>query len=288
MKTFKEYQDLKHKIPSIETVFGSHSQKKDDNEKHPSKQHEIPSIETVFGNHSGTKHSIQEDSESSTDAFKRIDNGPKKESSIHKSLAPIKTDKLNDDELEAVKDYSDESMPINGILHQHDGGHVISDKKKQTYGSTVANLDSALEKHKTTGDMHVFTGIRFSPAKHFTKVNGVTPDTKKVYLPAFVSTSTSLGQAKGFSDHVSDKNDAAHGINSKTIPARHTLKIHVPEGTNAMSLKKHSFAPAENEVLLARGHTLEIHKTPEHIGDNNYVWHAKIVGHDKADLSVPK
>jgi hypothetical protein len=51
-----------------------------------------------------------------------------------------------------------------------------------------------------------------------------------------------------------------------------------------MSLKKHSFVPVEHEVLLHRGHHIEIDGKPTHTDGNTYVWNAKVVGHHPNDL----
>ena len=286
MKTFKEFQDLKHKVPSIETSFGSHSQKKSDNEKDKN-EHPIPSIETSFGSHSVDKKDIQEKTADSGDVDPHGHTGGV-ETDMHHEIAPINKKKLTGKESAALKEYSDSSTAINGMLHQHDQGYSISPQKKQTYGETASLIDSAIEKHKTTGSMHVFTGVRFSPAKHFKKVKGVVPETQKLKLPAFTSTSSSLDASRAFARDTSDSNDENHGIDSTKFPHRHILKIHVPEGSHAMSMMQHTFAPSEREILLHRGHTIEVHHQPEDIGRQTMLWHAKIVGHEKADLDTPK
>lgn len=80
--------------------------------------------------------------------------------------------------------------------------------------------------------------------------------------------------------------DERHGIEyPDSGEVRHIIKIHVPKGTNAMSLKEHSFVPEEKEVLLHRGHNLEIHHKPEKLDKDTYLWHAKITGHKVNDLS---
>lgn len=270
-KTFKH--KTKDKIPSIETSFGSHSKKK----------HKIPSIETSFGSHS-KKKTLSEDV---SPVIKSHELSRAEQEEAHLHTAPIHDDKLNADEKEAVSDYTDNSTPLNGMLHDHDKGRDISRKEHDASKNTATHLDSALDKHKTTADMHVFTGIKFSPAKHFKKVAGKIPTTQKLHMPAYTSTSTKLGVASGFSDLTSHPNDERHGVNSEDDEKKHVLKIHVPAGSHAMSVRSHSFVEGENEILLHRGHTIEVHHEPTRYDHNTFIWHAKVVDHNKADISKP-
>ena len=272
MTTFKEYVEKSlNKVPSIETFFGSHSRK-----------NKVPSIETSFGSHSNKKSLTEK-----TEPQDRHEPTLAQHTDLHTETAPLNSSKLSSDETEAVTDYTDNSTPINGMLHRHASGHTISDHAKQHYGNTATHLDSALEKHETTAPMHVYTGIKFSPAKHFKKVDGKVPQTKQMHMPAFTSTSTSLETAKGFSDLTSHPNDDRHGVDSETDERKHVLRIHVPAGSHAMSLMKHSFVPGEREILLHRGHTIEVHHMPEKVDDHTFLWHAKVISHTKADLSKP-
>jgi hypothetical protein len=266
-RTFKEYRKDSNS-DSMETSFGEHSLK-----------HKPDSMETSFGEHS--KKKVNEDK----DYPERITDEQNKH--MHEVVAPIK--KLRGDHLEAVKEYSDESLPLNSVLHRHDKRYDISTKNNEQYRKTISDLDSALDKHKTTQDSTVYTGIKYSPAKHFRRENGVVPDKKVVHLPAFTSTSSSFHSAREFSDNTMHPNDERHGIDyDGDYHARHVLKIDVPKGTHAMSLQSHSFVPAEKEILLHRGHNIEIDKMPEHVGNNTYLWHARVVSRTPADLSKPK
>ena len=279
-KTFKEYREEKKTKPEVmETSFGSHSESKN-------------VMETSFGSHSQPKvKPLQEKLASNpgdAPAYKAHELSPNGHDHIHENVAPLHDDKISAMEKEAVHDYSDESTPINSMLHRHAKGHDISTKNTDAYRDTTKYLDHALNRQKTTEDMHVFTGIKYSPAKHFKKVAGKVPETTKVNLPAFTSTSSSIKSARPFSEATMHPNDERHGI---TYPdsgdVRHIIKIHVPKGSKAASLKAHSFCPEEKEVLLHRGHDIEIHHQPEHLDQNTYLWHAKIVGHKVADLSKP-
>jgi hypothetical protein len=69
----------------------------------------------------------------------------------------------------------------------------------------------------------------------------------------------------------------------------HVLKIHLPKGTQAGSIKHLSNYKKENEVLLNRGHDLEIHHEPTVIDHPKkgkvHIWHAKVVDHNPQKLN---
>ena len=274
MKTFKEYRAEKaHKTakqpyPIMETSFGTHSLK-----KNPEQKYEVMS--TSFGSHSLPKKKVDE-------AVKNIgEPEPSKEQhdDLHTKSAPTHKELLSDHEDEAIKDYTDESRGLNGMLHKHAKGHDITTSSNIDNKKTVSHLDSALNKHKTDKDMTVYTGLKDSPAKHFK--TGKVEEHTTVHLPAFTSTSTSPKTAIGFSEGTSNFKDENHGLEGVN---NHILKIHVPKGTHAMSVKGHSFVPEENEVLLHRGHNLQIHRKPTTLADGTIMWHAKVVGHNPQSL----
>jgi len=275
MKTFKEFRadkvaaKTKQPYPIMETSFGSHSLKKPSGQKY-----EVMS--TSFGSHSLPKKGEV------VEAVKNIgepEPSKSQHASIHEQSAPMHKEKLNDDENEAIKDYTDESRGMNGMLHRHAQGHDTSTGSNVSNRSTISHLDTALNKHKTNDDMTVYTGLKSSPSKHF-KI-GKGEEHAIVHLPAFTSTSTSPKTAIGFSEGDSNFKDENHGIEGVN---GHILKIHVPKGTHAMSVKEHSFVPEENEVLLHRGHNIKIHRKPTHLADGTIMWHAHVVGHNPSDL----
>jgi ADP-ribosyltransferase exoenzyme len=280
--SFKEYRRHKNKIEVMETSFGSHSlPKKPD------------SMSTSFGKHSEKKEPIQEkislvpkDSPNSLPRITAAEN-----SHIHEKVAPI--GKLSVDQKEAVHDYSDSSRAINDMLHKHNSGYDISTSRSAAYKDTAKHLDAALDKHKTSEDMHVYTGLKHSPSKHFKKVNGKVPDKAIVHLPAYTSTSSSFHSAREFAENTMHQNDERHNIDYEDgdhgdgFTARHVLKLHVPNGSHAMSLMKHSFDPAEKEILLHRGHHIEVDSKPTKTDKNTYVWNAKVVAHKPNDLEKP-
>lgn len=280
MKTFKEYREDKKNVPeTMITTFGSHSLQKNKKE----------TMSTTFGSHSLPKDKpIQEKVRQNPGdgaAYKVHELSPEEHVHIHSTVAPLPKDKISGKEKEAVSDYSDESRPINSMLHRHSSGHDITTKNTSSYRDTAKYLDHMLDRQKTTEDMHVYTGIKHSPAKHFKKVDGKIPESKVVNLPAFTSTSSSIKSARGFAEPTMHPNDERHGIEyPESGEVRHILKIHVPKGSKATSLQSHSFCPEEKEILLHRGHDIEIHHKPEKLDPNTYLWHGKIVGHHAVDL----
>lgn len=272
MKSFKEYRKKnKDKPEPMETSFGKHSQPK-----------KPESMETSFGKHSEKKEHLQE--KISPDSIPRLSD--EEHTHLHENIAPI--GKLTVDQKEAVKDYSDESRSVNGMMRRHDKGMDINTKNTEAYRTTVKHLDAALDKHKTKEDMHVYTGINYSPSKHFKKIDGKIPEKTTVKLPAYTSTSSSFHAAREFSDRTMHPNDERHGIEHEQYgEARHVLKINLPKGSHAMSLMKRSFCPAEKEILLHRGHHIEIDSKPTHTDDNTYIWNAKVVHHHSPDLDKP-
>jgi hypothetical protein len=191
--TFKEYVKNKKLPESMETSFGKHSLPK-----------KPESMETSFG-----KHSEKIDEKISPDSIPRMT--AKETNHIHEKAAPIH-DNLSEPHLDAVKEYSDDSHSINDMLHRHDRGYDISTRNSSDYKNTAKHLDAALNQHKTNEDIHVYTGIKYLPSKHFKKVDGKIPEKTTVKLPAYTSTSSSFHSAREFSDMTMHPNDERHGI----------------------------------------------------------------------------
>lgn len=274
MPSFSQYRNNKNKAPSIETCFGSHSCKGEGASK--ISEDKTPPHVVVSNNYD---HEISEP----------------KEEHIHQNVAPINSKSLSINELKSVKVYSDDSSKINKMLYNHDQNKPEGTESRHAQIIQAGHLDNAMNKHTTSEDMHVFTGVRLNPAAHFGSTNGEVNKSVQLHIPAFTSASTSLLSASAFARHVRDnpetaaKNLANHGMSTDSSRNKHVLKIHVPEGSHAMSLMEHSFAPDEKEILLHRGHTIEVHHVPEKIntdesGVHTYMWHAKIVNHKLTDL----
>lgn len=265
MKTFKEYREEQKrkrgkeetkKYPAMETFFGKHSEQK-------------KTMETSFGKHSEPKKKVNE-------ATIPEEDDTQEQKHIHEHVAPM--GKLDHHETGAIKNYTDDSAHLNKSLHKYHGGEALGEKQKQAVG----HLDNILNRHKTKEDTHVYTGIHRSPSAHFEHDdNGHPREHAYVHLPAYTSTSTDENYAQGFSKEHHHVNDEKHGITDSHL---HVLKIHLPKGTHAASVRGYSYFPHEQEVLLHRGHDIKIHKTPEKKRipgrkEHYYLWHGTVVGH---------
>lgn len=267
-------KDSKEKLPSIETMFGNHSMV-DNKEK-------LPSIETMFGDHSIPKN-IKESVDLAKD---KLDDSDHDEEKIHKNNEVSYNSDISEH-------YSVDSGPLNKYLHNR----YNKEDKDEEFDNYAKSIDKHLDKHKTKHDFYVYTGLSRPPHKFF---EGHDKDTVTFHHPAYLSTSTNFRKASEFARIRNEKEDIADSEKHKlrnedpgnkyitSIPTRHVLKLHVPKGTKGGSIREQASYRDENEVLLHRGHNIEIHRHPSisygHKGLRFAVWHGKIVGHDKEDL----
>ena len=284
MKSFKEYREQKptepkkeHRYPSMETSFGQHSL---DKKSIPNKEHRYPSMETSFGQHSRDKVVNEEiDPNDLSNDYHR---------DIHLQRAPMHTDKMTPEEIDAVKKYTDDSKDLNRSLHSiYNGANKVEIHNYDDNVDRAKMIDTALDKHQTHDDFHVYTGVRRSPSRYFEKDASGNLKPTIVHLPAFTSASSSKLNAEGFTKMVSHENDENHGITERT---NHILKIHVPKGSKAASVAALSWLPTEKEILLHRGYNIEVdpHPTKETSGivksEPLHVWHARIIEHKPTNL----
>lgn len=275
-KTFKEYAaakkanlhpfaTLKYEVtvqqyPNMETVFGSHSVKSDQ---------QFPNMETSFGSHSVGE--LQEEVSTTpgkiTTADQIAQHKPAEEKSIHDSNKIKHSNSMGE--------YTIDSTHINTALHEK--------KIRPTIAAHIRNIDATLNKSKLDRDTHVYTGLKDSPAKHFTGSGSA-----KVHLPAYTSTSTKCKIAKNFTvarEQTKEEAEKHTPINAGVETATggnkvdHVLKLHLPKGTKAGSVKHFAAYENENEILLHRGHNIEIHPHPTIDKDGTHVWHARIISH---------
>lgn len=231
----------------------------------------------------------------------------------------------NPDHAEAIHNYSGlYSGNVNRkLLREHrmytnrKDMHVKHSMPKDTDERNIINhtnkhLSSAIAANKTTKDLHVYSGLGFTPENYAHK--------NVFHMPAYTSTSLSKKLAKNWtplsggnvtnSKHVYDKrtNKQVHYKSKKLIPSydyhgfptknayvyTHMIHIHIPEGSHALythinytgdetkvsNIHLKARHPSEQEVILHKGAKLHIHKTPEvdHI-NRKVIWHAKLV-HD--------
>lgn len=272
MKSFKAYANTKHH--AIETVFGHHSQP----------EPYIP--KTVFGKHSQSK------------PIKEAFNGDLNrhdtyiEHEIHRDHdAEPKTK----DEKNALDHYTHISRHINELLHKTYRGektHASLTKNK----SVVKHLDKLLDHSSVKYDTHVYTGLPESPHIAWKKTKTPTNKPVKAILPAYTSTSTDYQIARNFAKRDTNPDYKTHKPRNPDAPkeseygnsGNHILKLHVPKGTRAASIRSHSKYDEENEVLLHRGHQIEIDPHPSVDNYRNYVWHGRVVGHNPHDVESTK
>jgi hypothetical protein len=155
-------------------------------------------------------------------------------------------------------------------------------KSGGTKKSMSKHLSKFLDRASTTKDDHVYTGLKVDPSKGFKKEGEKTSTV--FHHPAFISSSTSFHSTKSFRRKVSTStqhkalNSDAPTPAEREKEAAHVLKIHVPKGSKATSVKPYSSYKHEQEVLLHHNHLIEVHHRPTIMDDGTHVWHGRIVG----------
>lgn len=244
----------------------------------------LPAELVTHGSHSveyadtKTTHNLSE----KVAASEHAEYSEQEHSEIHNKIAPAyENSEVDKHHKIAVDAYSRNSRTLNKSLVGYHNGSDFDDR----YKPHLEALDSLLSKKKTTADTHLYSGISWHPGKHLGKSGSA-----EVHLPAYTSMSTSINQAAGFAKVLpKSEHDAGHDLTfNSDDTVSHVLKVHVPKGTPAMSLMKHSMVPGEKEVLLHRGHELEVDHKPKPFvsksGKIVNVWHARVVGHYPADI----
>lgn len=256
MKTFKDYR--RRKPICIETVFGSHS---------------IPNagiaMETAMGKHSLGKQE---------DITESVKPEPIKRDEWHDIAHETLKHELTKPGFDAIRGYTDDSQELNSALWRHHGRgiEVAPNLKKE-----AKSLDKVFDKVESPNGVHVYTGLKQTPSIAFAKARDHTKPLT-VHLPGFTSASTDHRVAAEFAHDTSHWADDEHGIEPEMH--KHILKIYVPKGSKAMSVRDYSFVPHEREVLLHRGANVTIHHVPTKIGENVYMWHGTLEGHTPKKL----
>ena len=174
--------------------------------------------------------------------------------------------------------YTKNSHTINGALHENKFNDDDDDVKR-----IIKEIDLILNSASLHEDTHVYTGLKRTPARYFTGSG-----TAKVHLTAYTSTSTGYDKASMFTrpEKKITQYSAKHSpLNSDAEFKRtkygtlHMLKIQLPKGTKAGSVKKISVYSSENEILLHRGYNIEIYPHPTINHDGIHVWHARVISH---------
>jgi hypothetical protein len=253
MKTFTELsnslkQNSGTEKPLLTTLFGKKT-------KPVEAKEEMPTLETIFGRkHNEPRTKLHESIKEPSHVKQLSVHSQSEENKIHKNN---RKDISRDEHLALHKYSSTGFYRINRSLYSREGKHL----------NDVKHIDSALDKHKVTKQFHTFTGLKVNPSHGFK--DEASKETTTFHHPSYISTSTNFHEAKSFA-----KRDKNH--------IKHVLKLHVPEGAHAASIKHISKHQSEDEVLLHRGHHIEIHHKPTLQPDGTHIWHGRIVGSDRA------
>jgi hypothetical protein len=191
--------------------------------------------------------------------------------------------------------YTTDSSDLNSMLHAHHNDDFDKFENLANSGNGllqhVRGLDKELDHAKTTQDMSVYTGIRRSPFPHFE--NGA----KHAYLhmPAYTSTSPSFHIAASFArsfpaygEHTPKAAQEQHGLNIPEDHAvHHVLKLNMPAGSKAASVRGFSVHGDESEILLHRGYDIKMHPKPTVVTSGKHthlIWNADLLDHDPTHL----
>ena len=285
MKTFKYFIFESYKLPAIQTVFGARSIE--------DKQETIEKKEK--GISKGGDDEFQSEPELTNSIVKEEVGGdsltqPHSSEEIKNFHAKnrIKDEKMSEDISEDhpgwLKHYSfstggNENFS-NSLWNHHHKTEIkdATEKKYHERGLAYSHeLTKVIAKHKTTHDFSLFTGISQGHADSL-KLKG-RKEPSKFHHPGFISTSTDYNQALNFT-----------GGAPKSGEEHHVIRLETPKGTQGGSIRHTSSYKKENEVLLNRGHDLEIHHEPTIIdhpkGGKVHIWHAKVVGHNPQKLDT--
>lgn len=287
MKTFKQFMKESEEKRNAEddsdyqvghAVFGKHSKnpdkKDDDDDKKDDDDKEDKNKKSDDDDNDG------DDDESGTDDVnEEVSGGLFSGAGVegkHEELTKHYSG-FTPDHKKAIKDYTRSSFNLNSsLLSEHKGfdhkGNPHDPEDHKRYMPQVKKLDSAMKKHKTPSDMHVYTGLGYSPAQYKPEGHNGT-DPIKVHHPAFTSTSLSLSNAKVFAE------PAEHHENDAMRDHNHIMKIHVPKGHHGAYVDHVSAQGDEREFMLPRNTKLKVHPVPEHHVDGGVkyaIWHAHI------------
>ena len=280
MKTFKYFISESYKLPAIQTVFGArYIEDNQDEETKKQKSKDQVYIDPVLGHHT-VKEEVEKDSLTQPHSPEEIKNFHAKNRIKDEKMSKA----ISDDHPGWLKHYSLNTNGhenfSNALWHHHHKTKIEDSYNKKNHERGLAyshELTKVIAKHKTTHDSTLFTGISQKHADAM-KLKG-RKEPSKYHHPGFISTSTDYKQALNYS-----------GGAPKSGEEKHVIRLEVPKGTQGGSIRHTSEYKKENEVLLNRGHNLEIHHEPTIIDDPKkgkvHIWHAKVVGHNPQKLDT--
>lgn len=195
-------------------------------------------------------------------------------------------------DIDYITDYTTgDSYDINDYLHRH-YRKKASKNDLAKYKKNLQSIDRALTVQRLTKPLTVYTAVPESPANAWTIYGADIRLPIRLHLPAYTSTSTSLESVIEFAiesvtpDSVDHKRHPPR--NSKKAPGdvdtNQIIMLQIPVGTPAASVKGISDYPDENEILMPRGLDIEISPNPTVIKYGDYVWHARVLGHNPIQI----
>jgi 8-oxo-dGTP pyrophosphatase MutT (NUDIX family) len=277
---------------------------------HPQQGQHHPNIETIgFGD---TRHNKLEAKESLVE-YDEDEEGweekhfPSSKFDIHDVLNRRRL-RLTARNSEALRDYSEESTPLNSYLHKHYRKEKQIVDRNNTAQKFAKTLDTAFKHATLTKNLKVYTGIPESPGRIWEKYRADPTKPVRVHLPAYTSTTTDFRIAyvsfskldyTVYKDH-KPRNVLKGNLNlysmgvvkqgvKEVFDGYQMLYIIVPAGYQAISMVDLSnYGDEEEEILLPRGLDIEIEPNPYVKTTPNIpvvVWFAKVVGHNPVVLT---
>ena len=139
-------------------------------------------------------------------------------------------------------------------------------------------LDSVLDKHKLTKDMHVYSGVQFDPGYVASQ-----HDERHIHLPAYTSTTVDKPTAADFAGKYSESGNDDY-------TDHHIIHFHLKKGQKGAYVGEHpdnkdsqqlSRYPFEQEYILPRNTKIKVGEKPDvyhsKIEKKKYhVWHAHV------------
>lgn len=136
-----------------------------------------------------------------------IQNNDEMEKYYDKYHGDLIRNKLSPEHRRAISDYTDDGFEhINKSLY-NGNEHQLENERKDT----LHNLKHAISQATVDHDMHVFSGLNYSPEHHFKQPDGhgklFTHQLIHMHIPAFTSTSLRFDVSGGFVSHQDHKSN---------------------------------------------------------------------------------
>lgn len=162
--------------------------------------------------------------------------------------------------------YETGSYEINRyLLKQHQKGSPVPENKTFSYKNedgdeiskvNLTHLDDAIKQNRHAHGLVTYSGIQFDPSKHIN-------ENKELHMPAYTSSSTRMGIAKGYTKNVNGE--------------RHILRIHHPQDTTGLYIGNNEDMSGfgQNEHMSPRNMKIRIMSTPTKNREGYTIWNAE-------------